>query len=372
MARQSIDKVRTRNRLAVRREPYWGAPIDRGLFLGFRKLEQGGTWIARQRDDDGRQRYNSIGHADAMPYEDAVKAARVWAKQVDAGIDTSEVRTVADACREYVKDARRERGDAVADDAEGRFQRTVYGHAIGKRKLRALRSAHLKEWRADLDMAEASRNRTLSALKAALNFAVTERYVEADKAIEWKLVKPQDAEKNPAEYLTAEQRRALQAELSPELVAFTDAMYLTTLRPGAIAAAKVKDFNAKDATLFVRAYDKDHAERTVSLSRAAIKLFREQAKGKTPAAPLIAYADGSHWRRVNWCQQIRRARTKLEMPERTVAYSFRHSAITDLLTNGADPLTVCKQAGTSMVMLEKHYHHLLQRHGAQTMELLAL
>lgn len=41
--------------------------------------------------------------------------------------------------------------------------------------------AHMiEDWRAGLDMADASRNRTLSALKAALNFAVRSRYLCAD------------------------------------------------------------------------------------------------------------------------------------------------------------------------------------------------
>ncbi|HXE67585.1 MAG TPA: integrase, partial [Rhodanobacteraceae bacterium] len=69
MPRHAIDKVRVRNALEPResREPYWGAPIGPGLFLGFRKLESGGTWIARQRAEDGGQKYHSIGHVDAVP-----------------------------------------------------------------------------------------------------------------------------------------------------------------------------------------------------------------------------------------------------------------------------------------------------------------
>src|SRR5690348_5649935 len=64
MARKNIDRSTTRDKLEPRREPYWGAPIERGLFIGFRKLDAGGTWIARWRDEDGRQRYQSLGHAD--------------------------------------------------------------------------------------------------------------------------------------------------------------------------------------------------------------------------------------------------------------------------------------------------------------------
>src|SRR5579875_3344104 len=345
MARQSIDKARTRDRLAVRREPYWGAPIQRGLFVGFRKLESGGTWIARQRDDDGRQRYQSIGHADRMPYEDAVKAARAWAKQVEAGVDTSEIQTVADACRAYVKDRRREKGDANANDAEGRFERTVYEDAIGKVRL--------------------------VKLKAALNFAVAERYVTADKATEWERVKPYSVTARRDLYLDRHQRAALVDALDTSARPFVRALCLLPLRPGALAAATVADFNTKGATLRIRK-DKAGAGRTIALSPEAVDLLRAEAKGKTPGAPLIAYLGASHWPKERWNAAIKDAAAAAKLHPDTCAYTLRHSVITDMLTGGMDSLTVARIAGTSLAMIEKHYGHLLHDHAAKAMAGLAL
>ena len=97
--------------------------------------------------------------------------------------------TVEDACREYVVDRRREKGEATAHDAEMRFRRTVYESHFGRRPLAKLRSTHVKEWREALDLAPASANRTLAALKAALNLAVANRHVAAGQVIEWASVK---------------------------------------------------------------------------------------------------------------------------------------------------------------------------------------
>lgn len=371
MARFEIDKVRVRNRLAVRREPYWGAPIARGLFVGFRKLEQGGTWIARSRDDDGKQRYQSIGHADSTPYDDAVKAAQAWAKQLDAGIDTTEVQTVADACRAYVKDRRREVGDANADDADGRFTRTVYDHTLAKVKLAKLRTEHIKEWRVGLDMADASKNRTLSVLKAALNFAVRSRYLSADRAVEWERVEPYEVNTRRDLYLDRAQRHALVAELTGQAVPFARALCLLPLRPGALAALTVADFNAKRASVHV-VTDKANAGRDVVLSPEALVLFREQARGKLPAAPLIADDNGSHWTRWQWNGEIKDAAKAAGLPAATCAYTLRHSVITDMLVGGMDSMTVAKMAGTSMAMIEKHYSKLLQAHASEAMAALAL
>lgn len=380
MARESIDLARTRNRLTIRREPYWGAPIARGLFIGFRKLVDGGTWIARLRDDDGRQHYNSIGHADSVPYDDAVKAAHTWAKQVDAGVDTSEVQTVKEACEAYVKDRRREVGDANADDAEGRFTRTVYGHSIAKVKLTKLRAEHVKEWRSGLmvakrgkarPMADASKNRTLSALKAALNFAVASRYVEAGRAIEWERVTPYEVNTRRDLYLNREQRHALVDALPEHARPFVRALCLLPVRPGALAAAIVADFNPKQDSLRVTT-DKAGAGRIIALSPEAKALARAQAKGKLPAAPLIAYDDGSHWHKERWKQPIKKAATLAKLPASVCAYTLRHSVITDMLVGGMDSLTVARMAGTSLAMIEKHYGHLLHDHAAKAMAGLAL
>ena len=55
-----------------------------------------------------------------------------------------------------------------------------------------------------------------------------------------------------------------------------------------------------------------------------------------------------------------------------MAYTLRHSAITDLVTGGLDLLTVAQLAGTSVAMIERHYGHLRGDHAAQALERLAL
>src|ERR1700684_2156696 len=57
-----LQKASTLRALAPRREPYWAAPLSRGRFVGFRKIDMlRATWIARFRDEAGQQKYKSIG-----------------------------------------------------------------------------------------------------------------------------------------------------------------------------------------------------------------------------------------------------------------------------------------------------------------------
>lgn len=371
MARFEIDKARVRSHLSVRREPYWGVPIERGLFLGFRRLEDGGTWIARRRDDDGRQRYQAIGHTASIAHEAAVKAARAWARAVDAGVDASDVQTVADACVAYIKDRKQEKGDANANDAAGRFDRTVYRHSIAKVKLSKVRTQQIKDWRASLDMSEASRNRTLSALKAALNFAVASRYIEASRAIEWKQVKPYEVTTRRDLYLNRKQRHALVENLPEHARAFVRALCLLPLRPDALASASVGDLDAKRTALRI-VKDKAGAGRVIALSLDSSKLLREQGRGKLPGAPVVAYTDGSRWHKERWKQPIKKAAAAAGLPLGVCAYTLRHSVITDMLVGGMNSLTVARMAGTSLAMIEKHYGHLLHDHAAKAMAGLAL
>jgi site-specific recombinase XerD len=87
-------------------------------------------------------------------------------------------------------------------------------------------------------------------------------------------------------------------------------------------------------------------------------LLRKQARAKLPGAPLIAYVDGSHWHKERWKKPVKRAAAVVELPAATCAYTLRHSTITDLVTSGLDLLTVARIAGTSVMMIEKHYGHL--------------
>lgn len=56
--------------------------------------------------------------------------------------------------------------------------------------------------------------------------------------------------------------------------------------------------------------------------------------------------------------RFKRLRQKLGLPEKTVAYSYRHTYITDALTRGVDPATVAELTGTSIEMIQRHYGHL--------------
>jgi integrase len=353
----AIHKAGVRKALKPRREPYWGPPLASGKYVGFRKIGAGGSWIARARDDDGRQRYKSLGLVTAqLDYETACKEAGRWFRDLEAGVSTDVV-TVAMACREYVEDRRHEKGEATAQDADKRFERTVYGTELGRRALAKLRTNHLLQWRDGLALSKPSANRTLTALKAALNLAVRRRRVSTIAAREWGDVQPFRAVGRRRDlFLDLKQRRALIAASDGALRDLLEAVMTTGARAGELVNATRSQFDARTGSMSFRGKT---GPRTVPLGPQAATLFKRLARGKLPGARLLVRDDGKPWAHSDWDELVREAATKAKLPTGTCLYTLRHSFITAALTDGMATLDVARLAGTSIGMIEKHYGHLV-------------
>jgi integrase len=362
----SIHLARVRNELKPRREPYWAAPIGSGKYIGLRKAANGScTWVARIRDDELKQKYKALGQVtDELTYDKAKKAAADWFKQIDAGVESDDddvVETVDDACRKYVKTLQADGREKTAADAEQRFKANVYGTRLGRTKLAKIRTDLIRGWRNGLGGGRGTQNRNLSNLKAALNLAVGNRNVMAEKAQQWRAVKPhENADGRREVYLDLEQRRALVAACSGALRDLVQAAALTGMRPGELREAKRGQFDARTSTFHLR--DGKTGPRNVRLTPAAVEVFKRAGRDKLPTANLFTRDDGTPWirsGRQGWVQLFKAAVRDAGLPDDTVLYSLRHSFITDaILRGGETTFEVSVRTGTSLTMIQKHYGHL--------------
>jgi len=99
--------------------------------------------------------------------------------------------------------------------------------------------------------------------------------------------------------------------------------------------------------------------RTVPLSPDAVALFKRLAKDKLPAARLLIRDDGKPWAHSDWDELVRDAAKAASVPAGTCLYVLRHSFVTEALINGLSTLDVARLVGTSVMMIEKHYGHLV-------------
>ncbi len=379
-----IDRVDTRAKLQLRRDPYWYR-LAQGRYLGFRNMTKGkpGTWLARYYDGE-KYVYpeNGIGDFSTLPeseqFDAAKKAAEEWFKQQEMGVSPKST-TVKAACEAYVERQRLEKSDAAAVDAVGRFKRLVYEDPIGKLELAKLQPRHFAEWkkrvlqRAERNQDENPRgsfNRNATALRAALNLAYQRREVASDLAWSQELKPFEGTARRRELYLDRDKRRNLLESATDEARDFFKALALQPLRPGDVAKLKVAQFDAIQRSLSVPT-GKSKA-RIIPLGSDAVTHFKACAKGKLPSAWLVSRTNGSQWKKEAWRDEIKIAAAAAKLPRSTVAYTLRHSVITDLVKGGLDIFHVAKLAGTSVKMIEEHYGHLQNEHARKALQKLAL
>lgn len=362
-----IDSKTKRDKLAPRREPYW-SPLQKGAAVGFRKLDNGnGTWVARWRDDEGKQKYRALGEFDK--FDEAAKAARAWVESCETGAKPG-VTTVKEACEDYVKALRAEGRHSTAKDAEGRFTRLVYEASIGKLPIDKLRATNVSAWlndqieddedadEEDVRRSKDSANRNLATLKAALNRARQHRLVATDAG--WATVQkfPKVGAARSDAFLSIEQRKALFDACPTDLAQFVKAALLTGARPGELAALNAGDFDKKLGALTLTGKT---GRRTVAVSAAAAAFLAEACKDKLPAAPMFVTGYGTRWNKDAWKKVFKSAADAAKLPDTVVMYSLRHTAISEMILADMDSFIVAKLTGTSVAMIEANYGHL--RHG---------
>jgi len=405
---QRIDTKRGRESLAVRREPYW-YKLARDRHLGLRKLTEGspGAWIARFRDESGARKYQALGECtEAFDFDQAKVAAETWFRDLEQGIeardDDGKPATVAVACMAYVRALRTEERMDAAHDAHMRFRRTIYGtaadaefgpktraaeqpaegspapspvqpgspakprkweakpHEMADLPISKLRAPRLKAWHLDLvaaGLSKAAANRTLTALKAALNKAVADRRVSPIAAQEWAYVTPlKGAAQRRELFLDLFQRRALLAHATGGARDLIEAAICTGCRAGELTGARRGAFDARTRTLAVTGKT---GSRTIPLAPAALELFQRLCRDKLPTAYLLVRDDGKPWAHSDWDELVKRAAAAAGLPANTCLYTLRHSFITQALLDGMSTLEVAKIVGTSLQMIEKHYGHLV-------------
>lgn len=370
MARPKIDQAKTRSRLAPRRAPYWGAPVgEPRVTVGVRVTPAGQYWIGRALPEGDTHRFEALGQvSDENDYAAACEKARQWGRKLLASVDTAECKTVADACKLYIEDRRRVKGNSTARDAELRFNRTIKDEPLGALALDRLRQAILEKWRDSLidpkghhRLSKASANRTLTTLKAALNYACDRRYVTREREQEWASVKPfPNASNRRSLFLDSAQRRALLDAATGAVRDLIEATMRTGARVGELVKAQRRDFDPDQGTLRLSGKT---GERAIALPPQSVAFFKRLAKDKLPGAYLFTRNDGKPWGPSDWDELVRDAATAAKLPAGVCLYTLRHSFITQVLMDGTlDLLSCARYVGTSATMIEKHYGQVAAGH----------
>jgi integrase len=380
-----------RAKLAVRRDPYWHL-IAEGQHLGYRKTgEMQGTWIARLYTREKGRRFHAVGIADdsapanektVMSFQQALEAAQDWFGSLSygdlAGV-TSGPYTVEQAMDDYLAHLA-----TAKRKPQYRTAAIVKAHilpTLGKVELVKLTHGKVKAWRDALaEIAprlrtkagkpqayrtvdegsqrarQATANRILTVLKAALNFAKGEsRRIATDAA--WVDVKPFAKVDVPkVRFLTPNEVTAVVGKCEPDFESLVKGALLTGCRYGELTSMTVADFNSKDGQVYV-AVSKNGESRYVDLNQAGITFFDQLSSGRKPKeAMFLRY--GKAWKTSEQFRPMNAACDAAKV-EGVNFHILRHTYASHALMAGMTIEVLAQQLGhkdTRITM--RHYAHL--------------
>jgi integrase len=395
--RDSNLETRTgRSRLRVRGKPYFRL-IEPGLHLGYRKLSGGpGTWIARRYTGSGRYTVENLRADGALivadDYADAdgeivlsFAQAQSAARAARHGRRSGGRYTVADAIADYL--------DTKA--ADGRTMRETHSRArahilpaLGDKEAAALTTEIIRDWHRGLANAaprlrtrpgeaqrlgdqgdrrprQASANRVLTILRAALNHAFAEGKIASDTA--WRKAKPfRGVEAARLRYLTVAEAKRLINGADPDFRLLVQAALQTGARYGQLAALTVADFNPDSGTVHMRTLKGGGArEYHSTLTEEGAEFFRTVCAGRA-GHELMFQRNGREWRRE---EQARPMRAACEHAKITLPIGFhglRHTWASLAVMNGMPLMIVARNLGhVDTGMVERHYGHLAPSYVAE-------
>jgi len=355
-----IDSKTARQRLKPRREPYW-SKVRKGGYLGYRRLEVDGSWIARWRLPDGGQTYQRLdldGIAPVDQFDEAQKRAAVWFET--QGNAPKAGYTIADCIVDYIRHLTINNGPTSARDAELRLNKHAVP-ALGAIRLTKLTLQQVTDWRdslvrvsddpEDVRKSKDGANRLMNYVRAALNLAYKKDIVGTDKA--WRRISAfSDVGEARKIILNDAQISRLIEKTTGGFRELIISALLTGARYGELTGALVRDFDYQSKTI---ALSGKTGSRTCYLSTEAAEHFRRLAATKLPNALLHVKDDGTQWGKSHQHLPMHEAIRRARLPQGTTFYCLRHTHISRALLKGVNSQVVAENCGTSIRMIEKHY-----------------
>lgn len=388
-----------RQRLPIQARPYF-THIQDGLSLGYRRGKRGGSWIARAYDIEHGYRFEPLGKSNdlvesvGLSFQDAQDAARRWYAQLasfDAGDLTPGRYTVAQAMADYIKAKQTEQRKTTEQKRDDRAQTISDAFiipALGHIELAKLTHGRVKAWRDALANAaprkrtkvgkpqayrtfdandpdalrrrQASANRILTVLKAALNHAHTERRIVSKAA--WEAVKQfRNVDVPKVRFLSTKELKAFVPKCAPDFRKLVQGALLTGARYGELTALFSENFDASDGTIFI-AKSKNGEARHVHLNDEGIEFFAELTRDRPATERIFLKSNGQSWRKSEQKRPMDEACNATKVTGVTF-HILRHTYASHALINKMPLEVLQRQLGHKDLRITmRHYAHLCSQY----------
>jgi integrase len=383
----ALESRSARLRLKIRRRPYSGPSLARGIALMYRRNKTNGTWVLKASDGHGAYWTKAFALADDFEDADAKNVltfyqAQDQAKKLARGDDgrpDSVPITVDSALKAY----RRDLETRGANPYNAEWPRLHLTSVLLSKPVALLTATELKNWRDNLlgSMAPSTINRLCRCLCATLEQAAQhDKRVQNRDAWATGLAGLPNAQEVRNVIISDDKVRELIAaayRLDHQFGLLTDTLAITGARPSQAVRLRVEDLHnhplrpklmmPKSAKGGGRNRSVKKTERySVPITTQLAAKLKAASKGGLDDAPLLLQSDGSPWGKnpgQNYHRQVGKVVTAIGLdPAEVTMYCLRHSSIVRMLLRNVPIRLVASLHNTSVAMIEKHYSKYITEH----------
>jgi integrase len=383
----ALESRSARLRLKIRRRPYSGPSLARGISLMYRRNGTNGTWVLKCSNGRGSYWTRGVGLADdfedadgknVLTFYQAQDTAKKLARGEDGSPDNAPL-TVDGALTDYERDLL----SRNANPYNARHPRVHLTSALLSKPVALLTANELKKWRDSLPgtMAAATINRLGRCLCAALEqAALHDRHIRTRNAWQVGLANLPDASEARNVVLSDDEVRAFVTgayRIDDGFGLFADTMAVTGARPSQLSRLRVEDLRdhpVRPKLAMPRSgkgggrnrSEKKLERYSVPVTPALAAKLRAAAKGRANDAPLLVQSDGSAWGNnpgQNYHREVNKVVIAIGLdPAVVTMYALRHSSIVRALLRHVPIRLIASLHNTSVAMIEKHYSKYITEH----------
>jgi len=284
--------------------------------------------------------------------------------------------TVGEMAQQWLA-ARRNVAPVTLATDDGLYRRLI-APSFAQRTVGSVTPAEIAAWLGDLagrDITPSTRRRALAVMRGIFAHAVADKRLNNSPVAVVKA--PKGGVRREGRALTFEELDRLISELDPYCRPAALALATTGMRISELCGLQVGDVVETQFGLGLRAQRsisqlpegggavvgdmKSHRARLVPVPEVLEALIRRRVAEAPPEAPLFPAPGGGHWTRGNFAKRSgwSEARVRAGLPNVRI-HDLRHTAATNMLSAGADVLSVARVLGHSTPVLTLSlYGHVL-------------
>ncbi|CCD97740.1 site-specific integrase [Bradyrhizobium sp. STM 3809] len=384
----ALESRSARLKLSIRRRPYSGPSLGRGISLMYRRNKTNGTWVLKASDGHGAYWTKAIALADdfddsdcktILTFYEAQDSAKKLARSDGGSTDTSPI-----SVDQALKDYRRDLEARGANPYNAESPRVHLPKVLLAKPVQLLTAHELKKWRDGLlgKLKPATANRVGRCLGAALELARQhDERIQNRQAWEIGLAGLPDAQEARNVILPDDKVRAFVNAaygIDHEFGLLTDTLAVTGARPSQAVRLRVEDLHdhpvrpklmmPKSGKGGGRNRAQKKAERySVPITVLLAGKLKAAAKGRPDSAPLLLQTDVTPWGDnpgLSYHRQVGNVVRAIGLdPAEVTMYALRHSSIVRMLLQNVPIRLVASLHNTSVNMIERTYSKFITEHG---------